>query len=197
LESEPAASVWRAPQAAHSAGLVLVAEVTGAHGVGGNVRLRLIANNSQVAIKALESAPAITARSEDGAKERSLTLKSIRQLMHVKGCWTAHFKEVTDRNEAETLYRCGLYVQETDRPELESGEYYVDDLIGMKVVTDNGHDLGTLSEVLNTPANDVYVTSRSVMFPAVSAFLIGVDVAARTITVRDVPGLRDDLTPEA
>jgi 16S rRNA processing protein RimM len=59
------------------------------------------------------------------------------------------------------------------------------------VVTDTGHGLGKLTDVLNTPANDVYVTESGVLVPAVPAFIQGVDLEMRRITVHDLPGLRE------
>lgn len=171
---------------------VLTAEVTGAHGVSGNVRVRLIASNLTVAVRALEAADTVTARSADGKTQRTLTLRSIRPLLNAKGAHTVKFREIPDRNGAEALYGFALYVPSTALPELDPGEYYIDDLIGIKAVTDSGHDLGLLTEVLTTPANDVYVTDQNVMIPAVDAFLVSMDIPGRLITVRDIPGLRDD-----
>ena len=54
--------------------MVLVAEVTGAHGVGGNVRARLIASNASVAVRAMELSKTVLAKSKDGARSASLTL---------------------------------------------------------------------------------------------------------------------------
>jgi len=174
--------------------MVLVAEVTGAHGVGGNVRARLIASNAQVAVSAMELAKSILAKSKDG-QERILTLRSARPGLNAKNGWSLNFKELNNRSQAEEIYGFSLYVPETSRPALEDGEFYVDELVGMKLTTDTGFDLGTLTEVLNTPANDVYVTDLGAMVPAVPTFIVSIDPGSRIITVNDIPGLRDDLKP--
>ncbi len=170
---------------------VLAAQVTGAHGVTGNVRMRLIGANAEVGARSLQIGKAIRAAKDDPASERMLTLTSLRRLGGVKGAWIAHFKEVKDRTEAEAMAGFALYIRESERPTLPDGEYYVDHLLGLDVVTDTGFGLGKLTDVLNTPANDVYVTESGVLVPAVGEFIQGVDLDARRITVHDLPGLRE------
>ena len=61
-------------------------------------------------------------------------------------------------------------------------------------MTDTGRSLGKLADVIHSPANDVYETDTGVLVPAVSAFVIEINLASR-ILVRDMPGLGDD-TPD-
>jgi len=139
-------------------------------------------------------AKSILAKSKDG-QERILTLRSARPGLNAKNGWSLNFRELNNRSQAEEIYGFSLYVPETSRPALEDGEFYVDELVGMKLTTDTGFDLGTLTEVLNTPANDVYVTDLGAMVPAVPTFIVSIDPGSRIITVNDIPGLRDDLKP--
>ena len=169
---------------------ILAAQITGAHGVSGNVRVRLIGSNAEVSAEALRNTRVLTARKDDGT-ERTLTLSSLRKQVQAKGAWIASFKEISDRVEAEVLYSFSLYVPETALPALPEGEYYVDQLLGMAVVTDTDKPLGDLTEILHSPANDVYVTSSGVMVPAVAAFIKSVDTVARRIVVIEMPGLLD------
>jgi 16S rRNA processing protein RimM len=170
---------------------VLAAQVTGAHGVSGNVRLRLVGANSSVAAEALRNATSILAQRDDGVFQKQLDLISLKKQVQPKGGWIARFKGVTDRPRAEELYGCSLLVTEQALPRLPDGEYYVDQLVGCGVVTDAGRSLGDLVEILNAPAHDVYVTSAGAMIPAVAAFVRSVSVDTRTIVVADVPGLLD------
>jgi 16S rRNA processing protein RimM len=172
---------------------VLAAQVAGAFGISGLVRLRLIGARPEVAARSLQSAGKVRLeRVEDGFL-RDLTLVSLRRNAQVKGGWIAHFEEIATRTEAELLYGCSVTVPESLRPALPEGEYYVDQLIGLAVVTDTGRALGALKDVLNAPASDVYVTDKDVLIPAVAAFVLRVDLVEKTITVRDTPGLADDL----
>ena len=60
------------------------------------------------------------------------------------------------------------------------------------MVTDAGKSLGLLIDVLNTPANDVYVTDGGALIPVAADFIVKVDLEAGLITVKDVPGLLDE-----
>ena len=168
---------------------ILAAQITGAHGVSGNVRVRLIGANHEVSANALTNAPSVMAVREDPPVNRMLTLTSLRKQSDVKGAWIARFKELSDRSTAEEMYGCTLMVPEASLPKLPEGEYYVDELLGLSVVTDTDRELGELVEVLHTPANDVYVTSSGTMIPAVAAFIKSIDLGERRILVADVPGL--------
>lgn len=169
---------------------VLAALVAGAHGVTGNVRLKLIGNDADRTAQSLQAGRTVHVAREAGEPGRRLTIRSLRR-GPVKGGWIARFLEVSDRTQAETLYGHGLYIPETQRASLPDGEFYVDQIIGLAVETENGDSLGLLKDVLNTPANDVYVTDTDVLIPAVAEFILKVDLAAGKIVVKDVPGLRD------
>ena len=171
---------------------VLAARVTGAHGVGGNVRLRLIGEHPDAAVRSLQSCDTVRLASPAGVEGRELTLASLRRQEGPKGAWVAHFKEVKDRSAAEALVGWDVLIPEAARAPLPPGEYYVDQLVGLEVVTDTGRPLGRMTDVIHSPANDVYETDLGVLIPSVSAFILGVDLDARRITVRDTPGLLDE-----
>ncbi len=171
--------------------VVLAAQVTGAHGVTGNVRVRLIGDNPLVAAQSLTESKTVRCVPLGDGEPRTLTLLSLRKQTQPKGAWIAQFKELKHRNDAEVLVGGSVYITEAQRAALTEGEYYVDQLLGIALVTDTGHDLGLLTDVLNSPANDVYVTDKEILVPAVSAFIISVDLEVRRILVRDMPGLRE------
>jgi 16S rRNA processing protein RimM len=105
------------------------------------------------------------------------------------------FEEFADRTAAEVLRGELVYVPESELPPLPDGSYWPHQLIGCSVVTEDGEEIGVVSEVLSGPANDVWVTegeSRSIMIPAISDVIAGVDVEARRIDIRRVPGLLDE-----
>ena len=154
---------------------VLAAQVAGAHGVGGNVRLRLVGRTRRR--RALP--PVLPDRSvgrAGGQAERDLTLSSLRRQTQPKGAWLAHFKEVKDRTGAEALVGWSVFIPEAGRAPLPDGEYYVDQLVGLDVVTDTGKPLGKLTDVIYSPANDVYETDTGVLIPAVGAFILEIDL---------------------
>ena len=69
----------------------------------------------------------------------------------------ALFEGIDDRNEAELWVGCDIYMSVEQLPKLRKNEYYWSDLIGLKVVSLNGDDFGTIDHMLETGANDVIV----------------------------------------
>lgn len=103
-------------------------------------------------------------------------------------------------DDAETLRGALVQVKAADAVKLDADEYYIHDLIGCEVVTDQGRVLGCLNSVLTNPANDVYVVGEGkaeILLPAVRDVVVNVDLAARRITVRPTPGLLPDDGPFA
>ncbi len=124
---------------------VTLAAVTGAHGVAGEVRLKLFGEG----VGALKQFKQFNA-GEDG---RTLTLKKIRS--DNEGGAIARFDEITGRGEAEKLRGTVLTVAREDMPGLEEGEYYHADLIGLAAVTDTGEAVGRVVAVQNFGATDI------------------------------------------
>jgi len=84
-----------------------------------------------------------------------------------------------------------LYKEQLSPP--EDGEYYWFDLVGMKVVTTDGIDLGTLESIIETGSNDVYVAvahGREYLIPAL-ADTVSIDIQAKLMTVTPFEGLFD------
>lgn len=89
--------------------------------------------------------------------------------------------------DVQDLVGADLYVDRADLPPLEEGEYYWHDLIGMRVRTEEGEDLGRIQGIFNTGSNDVYVVrkgGREILLPALRDVILEVDVPGRGMTVR-------------
>jgi 16S rRNA processing protein RimM len=103
------------------------------------------------------------------------------------------FAGVGDRSAAEDLRGTVLVVPESWLPELAAGEWWAHQLEGCEVRTATGRVLGVVKEVIPNPANDIWVAvdddGRETLVPALADLLVDVDPDARTIVVRDVPGL--------
>ena len=122
---------------------VVLAAVAGAHGVGGEVRLKAFAES-------VDSLKRHKRLFVDG--ERPLTLVSLRG--GGNGA-IARFAEVADRNDAEALRGKLLSVPRTELPPLDEGEYYHADLIGLPCETEAGELLGRVVAVENFGAGDL------------------------------------------
>ncbi len=93
------------------------------------------------------------------------------------------------RAQAEALKGAELFIHADNARALPEGEFYPDELLGWRVVTENGEELGEIEEVLETPAHDVFETNLA-MIPDVPEFIVKKDAEAKIITVRDMPGLK-------
>ena len=120
---------------------VTLAAVTGAHGVAGEVRLKLLGEGFD-ALKPHKS-----------FNEGALTLSKLRS--DNKGGAIARFAEVADRTAAEKLRGTVLTVSRDALPALEEGEFYHSDLLGLTVVTDSGDEIGNVCAVENFGATDI------------------------------------------
>ena len=116
---------------------VTLAVIVGAHGVGGEVRLKLFGDSLD------------GYRSFNGG---TLTLKSLR---HGNNGAIARFAEINDRNAAEAKRGTELTVLRSELPALGEGEYYHADLIGLPAVSTGGEGVGTVVAVENFGAGDV------------------------------------------
>ncbi|HTO92837.1 MAG TPA: ribosome maturation factor RimM [Bacteroidota bacterium] len=99
---------------------------------------------------------------------------------------------IGDRTAAGALRGSLLFIDEAGAAPLKKGEFFVHDILGLTVRDEAGHELGTVADVLRYPASDVYVVrgaAGEIMLPAVREFVLGVDIAARTMTVRLIEGM--------
>ncbi len=85
------------------------------------------------------------------------------------------------------------YVRADDRPPLPEGEYYHHQIIGLKVISDQGQELGKLVQILETGANDVYLVKneagKEILFPVIDDVICKIDLDVGKIIVHIIPGL--------
>ena len=118
---------------------VTLAVIIGAHGVGGEVRLKVFAESID------------RLKTHNSFNDGALTLKSVREGNQV----IARFVEIPDRTMAERMRGTELTVPRDALPPLGEGEYYHTDLIGLPAVSNAGEDLGRVVAVENFGAGDV------------------------------------------
>ena len=109
-----------------------------------------------------------------------------------RGAWLVTLEGVDSRDAAEALRGELVEVADEDLAPLEPGVYYVKDLVGLQVVTVEGDELGRLTEVLETGANDVYVVvgdRGEVLVPALQHVVVDVRLAEGVMKVDLPPGL--------
>ena len=88
---------------------------------------------------------------------------------------------------------CALWIPREEGQELGEDEYYIADLLGMKVVLEDGTEFGTLKDVMETGANDVYIINSrehgEVLLPAIKECILNVDLESGTMTIHLMKGL--------
>ncbi|MCU0890316.1 MAG: ribosome maturation factor RimM [Sandarakinorhabdus sp.] len=139
---------------------IVLAAIAGAHGIRGEVRLKLFTDTPD----------ALARHARFDAGGRALALQGIRP--DKPGMAVARFEGITDRNAAEALRGLQLTVPRDALPPLADGEYYVADYIGMAVVDETGAAVGHVKSIENYGASDILDIARtsggSVMVPFVA-----------------------------
>jgi 16S rRNA processing protein RimM len=105
------------------------------------------------------------------------------------------FKGLDDIEQVEKYRKASLYVTRDNAVRLKKDEFFIADLIDMKVVNEDGSPLGTLRDVITTGANDVYEVALdeggTVLIPAIKECILDVDVENAVMRVHLLEGLLD------
>ena len=178
-------------------GYLAVGRVVGVHGLRGEVKVELYTDFPE------RFAPGVVLALGDDLEE--MEIEGVRP--H-KGNLLIAFAGVETREDAEALREEWLFVPEEEAAKLEENAFWVHDILGMAVFTETGEPLGSVTDVLFTGANEVYVvqlsaeraaraesagwqTGGELLLPAIDQVVLAVDVAARRMTVRLMPGMLD------
>jgi len=156
------------------------------HGIRGELKIESWSDFDEI-----RYTPGNTVYLEKGEEMVPLTVKSFR--VH-KGYSLVSFEELPDINAAEPYKGCIVYVDDDDRQELEEGEYYFDELIGLKARDEEGNPIGEVIAVEETSGaqDNLRVKredGREVLIPNVPAFVKDVDLDQGTITIHVIEGL--------
>ena len=123
----------------------------------------------------------------------SRSCKPLQNVRFHKNLVILKLEGVEEPNAANALRGGVIVVDRKNALPLDEDEYYIPDLIGMSVTTDEGLNLGILTDVLVTGANDVYVvklpSGKEVLIPAIKHCIIQVDVEAKKMLVHLLEGL--------
>lgn len=164
--------------------LLQVGVITQPHGVRGEVKV-FPTTDDPVRFKKLKKVILDTGKEKLDLEVEHV--KFFKQFVIVK------FKEFDNINDIERYKRYPLLVTRENAVPLEEDEYFVADMIGMKVITEDGTEFGTLSDVMETGANDVYVIDSKehgeVLMPAIKECVLNVDMESGIITVHLMNGL--------
>ena len=103
------------------------------------------------------------------------------------------FKGIDNINDIEKYRGKSLMIDREDAVDLDEDEYFIADMIGMKVCTEDGGEFGTLKDVMETGANDVYIIDSpehgEVLIPAIRECILDVDMDEERMTIHLMEGL--------
>lgn len=161
--------------------------ITSTHGIRGDVKVYPTTDSPDrfLSVEQVWLKPA-------GKEEK--TLLEIAQVRFQKNMVLLRFRGFDSINDVEQFRGAELYVDREHAAPLGENEYYIADLLGMQVYTDEDEMLGTLKDVLETGANDVYIVDTpkgELMIPAIRQCILHVDVEQGRMTVHLLPGLED------
>ena len=109
---------------------------------------------------------------------------------------------IADATAAERLRGKSVYIPEGELTELPPDQFYLHDVVGLRVEHVNGQYLGEVADIYATGGNDIFVvrnaqTGAEVLVPAVAAFIKAIDLTAGIVRIEPIPGLFDDQAEEA
>lgn len=127
----------------------------------------------------------------DTGKEQMLL--EIQNVRYFKQMVILKFKGIDNINDIERYKGRPLLVEREQAVPLDENEYYIADLIGMDVITEDGSVFGQLTDVMETGANDVYVIQtkdqQEVLIPAIRDCILNVDPEKKQMTIHLMKGL--------
>jgi 16S rRNA processing protein RimM len=166
--------------------LLQVGVITATHGVRGEVKV-YPTTDDPVRFKDLKSVILDT-----GKEKIDLEVERVR---FFKNMVILKFKGIDSLDDVQKYRQKSLLVTRENAVALEENEYFIADLIGLSAVSDEGEELGCLTDVIQTGANDVYVISKKgskdLLIPAIKDCVKSVDIENGSITLHLLPGLRD------
>lgn len=105
------------------------------------------------------------------------------------------FEGMNRIEDVERLRGAELLIDRRDAVPLEEGEYFIPDLLGLKVITEDGTELGHVGDVIETGANSVYAVrtddGREILIPAIPQCIRKIDLEEGIMTVWLMPGLEN------
>lgn len=129
---------------------------------------------------------------DKGTELMKLEVSSVR---FFKNMVIMKFKGIDNINDIEKYKGKDLLIERKQAVPLQKNEYFICDIIGSNVVTEKGEEVGTLKEVLQTGANDVYVVKtkegKEVLFPVIDECVLDINTEEKVVTVRLMPGIMD------
>lgn len=166
--------------------LLKVGIISSTHGIRGEVKVFPTTDDVQ-RFKRLKNVLL-----DSGKEKRNLKIQSVK---FFKQFVILKFEEIDDINDVEKYKGSSLYVTRDQAVKLKKDEYFIADLIGLRVIAEEEKLEGILKDVMETGANDVYVielsNGRELLLPAIKECVLSVDIEKGEMQIRLLDGLLD------
>ena len=165
--------------------LLQVGVITSTHGIRGEVKVFPTTDDPNRFRKLKQ---VILDTGKEQLEMEIASVKFFKNMVIVK------FKGIDDINDVEKYRKAGIYVTRENAIPLGENEYFIADLIGLHVISDDEEALGVIDDVLQTGANDVYIVKKEqtpdLLIPAIKDCIKNVNIEEGTMMVHLLPGLR-------
>ena len=165
--------------------LLSVGRVSGTHHLKGAIKVTSNIDNLEILSgnKVMIELPS--------GEVKILTIKKVSSMIDKK--WIVEFEELTNKTDAG-LIQNGVIKVRRDLLGIEEDEFLANDVMGMKVITESGEDIGEVVDIYETAAHDIYVIEDEefeTMIPDVEVFIKNIDFNKREILVSLIEGMRE------
>jgi 16S rRNA processing protein RimM len=171
---------------------LVVGQIVRGHGVRGELRVKLVTHYPERLAHLEELALSV----KDDPDVDEVEYYEVENTRNHQDHLILKLEGIDDRNEADLLRGRYILVPLDEAVPLEEDEYYYFQLIGLRMVTDQGEDLGEITEILETGANNVYVVKSTqygeLLIPAIEPVVQKIDLETKQIIITPLPGLLPD-----
>ena len=161
-----------------------IGQIVNTHGVKGHVKVKPFTDD----VEQFETLGTILV-----GKNKETIEMEIEEVKYHKDMVLLKLKGIDDMTTAERYKGCPVKIHRSQARELEEGHYFIADIIGSDVYTDEGTYLGKVDDIYNTGSNDIYVVKdelgKQVLLPGIKDVILNVDIENQKVTVHLLKGL--------
>lgn len=162
-----------------------IGQIVNTFGIKGMVKIKPFTENTK---KRFDNLKKVYIKTKKEKKEYE-----IEEIKYHKEMVLAKFKGIETIEEAEKFRNSYLLINRENEKPLEKGTYYIVDMVGLEVYTDEGDKLGILDDIFNSGSSDIYVVKnelgKQILLPAIKEVIRNIDMENRKITVHLIKGL--------
>ena len=162
-----------------------IGQIINTFGIKGMVKIKPFTENTK---KRFDNLKKVYIKTKKEKKEYE-----IEEIKYHKEMVLAKFKGIETIEEAEKFRNSYLLINRENEKPLEKGTYYIVDMVGLEVYTDEGEKLGILDDIFNSGSSDIYVVKnelgKQILLPAIKDVIKNIDMENRKITVHLIKGL--------